>query len=230
MNKKTIILIVDSPVLNPTIIKPVENLSIKYSVYLNSLLISNWLEILNETENTEIIILLNELDKEYLPKNFIPPNVNIFFYPSHGLEAILQEVLKQKILPNSKTLILFHNSIGVKKGEVERIFNLVQSEESTFVLLKSKRKKIISVCAYNPDKVITEALFSSNRDYEDYLNIISGKDIFIHTLEGYISIDDFEDIKKLYIELSKKESLSFCSTEMHESFNDLFVEYKEILT
>ena len=61
------------------------------------------------------------------------------------------------------------------------------------------------------------------------LSLISSKDIFIHTLDNFLSINDFEDIKKLYIELSKKESLSYCSQNMHESFNDLFIEYKELL-
>jgi hypothetical protein len=72
-------------------------------------------------------------------------------------------------------------------------------------------------------------LFTNNRKYSDYLKAISNKDFFIHTLEGFFSVDDFEDIKKLYIELSKKESLSYCSQKMHESFNDLFIEYKELL-
>ncbi|MGB5531077.1 MAG: hypothetical protein WBQ32_14015, partial [Ignavibacteriaceae bacterium] len=79
------------------------------------------------------------------------------------------------------------------------------------------------------ERVLIDPLISSNRNFQNYLNFISSKDIFIHTLEGFISIDDFEDIKKLYIELSKKESLSYCSPKMHESFNDLFVEYKEKL-
>jgi mannose/fructose/N-acetylgalactosamine-specific phosphotransferase system component IIB len=230
MSKNKIIIIADSVVLNPTIIKPHPNLSVEYSVYLNSLLISNWIEILNESnENKEMIILLSELDKDYISKNFIPKNIKSISYPVGGLKTSLDDLLKTKTVANSKTLIVFHNSIGLKKNEVERIFNLVQSEENTFVMAKSNRNKIILICTHNPDSIIVEALFSSNRNYQNYLNFISTEDIFIHTLEGYLSVDDFEDIKKLYIELSKKESLSYCSQEMHESFNDLFVEYKELL-
>ena len=93
------------------------------------------------------------------------------------------------------------------------------------VIGKSKRNKVILTCSYEVDKDLISPLFSTKRNFLNYLNYISSKDIFIHSLEGYFSIDDFEDIKKLYIELSKKESLSYCSQKMHESFNDLFVEY-----
>ena len=38
----------------------------------------------------------------------------------------------------------------------------------------------------------------------------------------------FIDFKNLYIELSKKESLSYFSRQMNERFNNLIIDYKEI--
>ena len=174
-------------------------------------------------------ILFSEKDEEYIPKSFIPDNFNNIFYKSTRLENVQEDLIKIPVVNGSKVLIIFYNSIGLKQSDIDRIFNLVHSEETTLVIGKSKRNKVILTCSYEVDKDLISPLFSTKRNFLNYLNYISSKDIFIHSLEGYFSIDDFEDIKKLYIELSKKESLSYCSQKMHESFNDLFVEYKELL-
>jgi hypothetical protein len=230
MNKKTVILLADLPILNPKIVKPFQDLSIEYSIYLNSLLFTNWMEIVNSL-GTDLnpFILLSEKDEEYIPKSFIPDNFNNIFYKSTRLENVQEDLIKIPAINGSKVLIIFYNSIGLKQSDIDRIFNLVHSEETTLVIGKSKRNKVILTCSYEVDKDLISPLFSTKRNFLNYLNYISSKDIFIHSLEGYFSIDDFEDIKKLYIELSKKESLSYCSQKMHESFNDLFVEYKELL-
>ena len=176
-----------------------------------------------------MIILLSEQDREYIPKNFIPEIFSTVFYSGSAIERSDEELLKQKLSVNTKILFLFHNSIGLKQDNFERIFSLTQFEDNSIVLIKSKSSRIIGTCFYEPDRQFINPLFSSDRNYKDYLNSISSQDVFIHTLEGFLSIDDFEDIKKLYIELSKKESLSYCTQKIHENFNDLFVEYKEKL-
>jgi len=230
MNKDTVIIIASSAILNPKEIKPYDNLSINYSVYLNTLLYSNWLEIFKDiSEQYEIIALLSEIDREYLPKYFIPSEIQQIFYKETPLKNLTDFLIKQSSVVNSKTLVLFYNSIGIKQSDISRVFNLNQSEESSLIIGRSVRGDIVFACTYGLDKDIFNPLLIINRKYDEYLSLISSKDIFIHTLDNFLSIDDFEDIKKLYIELSKKESLSYCSQNMHESFNDLFIEYKVLL-
>jgi hypothetical protein len=230
MKKNKIIILADSPILNPTIVKPISNLSVSYNIYLNSLLFLNWMEILaGLNENFNIISILSEKDKEYIPKDFFLPDIQNLFFNRQNLEGFLDEIPLLPFANESKNLIIFYNSIGFKQSDIERVFKLIQVEETSVVIAKSKRNKIILTCSYGLDRELVDSLQKSKRDYTKYLNFISNKDIFIHTLEDFLSIDDFEDIKKLYIELSKKESLSYCSQIMHESFNDLFVEYKEQL-
>lgn len=230
MKKNTIILSADSPILNPTIINPISNLSVSYTIYLNSLLYLNWMEILaGLNENYNIISILSEKDKEYIPKDFLLPDVQNLFTDHQNLEGFLDQISLLPFTNDSKILIIFYNSIGFKQSDIDRIFKLIHVEETSVVIAKSKRNKIILTCSYGLDRELINSLQKSKREYTKYLNFISQKDIFIHTLEDFLSIDDFEDIKKLYIELSKKESLSYCSQRMHESFNDLFVEYKELL-
>lgn len=230
LTKNTVIIVAETPIMNPSEIIPYQNLSVKYSVFLNTLLFLNWVEILSEDkEHFSIIALLNEKDKEYLPKYFLPPDAATIFYHESHLPEISEYLFKKKADINSKTIILFYNSIGFKLNDISRALNLIQTDEPSIVIGKSSRDRIVFICSSGVDKELVDPLFVAKRKNAEYLNAISSKDIFIHTLDGFLSINDFEDIKKLYIELSKKESLSYCSPKMHESFNDLFIEYKELL-
>jgi len=74
-NKNSIIIVADSPIINPKEIKSYINLSVNYSVYLNTLLYSNWLEIFSGIkEQVEIYTLLNERDEEYFLNTFTSGN------------------------------------------------------------------------------------------------------------------------------------------------------------
>jgi hypothetical protein len=199
-------------------------------VYLNTLLYSNWIEIFSDIKDQfEIFTIINEKDMEYIPKYFLPDEAHTITYKEPQLNNLSEYLNKQQLSINSKTLVLFYNSIGLRLNDISRIFNLIQIDEPSIVIGKSIHDKIILACTYELDGELVDPIITANRKYADYLSSISGKDIFINTLEGFLSIDNFEDIKKLYIELSKKESLSYCSQKMHENFNDLFVEYKELL-
>ncbi|MGB5528409.1 MAG: hypothetical protein WBQ32_00410, partial [Ignavibacteriaceae bacterium] len=149
MNKKTIILLADSPVLNPTVIKPFRNLSAEYSVYLNSLLISNWIEIINAiNENIVPVVLLSEQDKEYIPKNFFPDNFTSIFFNGPRLDNLKEDLFKAQSINDSKVLIIFYNSIGLKQSDIIRVFNLIHAEETSLVIAKSNRDKVILTCSY----------------------------------------------------------------------------------
>lgn len=230
MSKNTVIILAEFPTLNPDRITPIPGLSLKYTGYLNSLLISNWVELIYQlNESIEPFFLFNELDKEFIPKNLTGEKFNCIFYLEESLKNLYENILKKLTSENSKTLIIFYNSIGLKQSDISRIFNLIQTEESSLVIGKSNRDRIVFSSSNSIDKNLTDPLLITKRKYEEYLGLITVKDIFIHTMGGFLSIDDFEDIKNLYIELSKKESLLYCSQKMHESFNDLFIEYKELL-
>jgi hypothetical protein len=230
MNKDIVIIFASSLIFNPTEVKIMSNLSLKYSIYLNSLLTSNWIENLTGSENNfELITLFNEKDKEFIPKNFFPPEIKKAFYTEAQLKNLDENILGKLQLDSLKIIVLFHNSIGLNKNDILRMFSLVHPDEASVVVAKSKRDKIILTCLYGFDNRLFESLLTFNQDYISVLNQLTNRDILIHTLDGYLSIDDFEDIKKLYIELSKKESLSYCSPTLHERFNDLFIEYKDLL-
>jgi hypothetical protein len=229
-NKNSIIVIAETAILNPIEIDVYQNLSVNYSVFLNTLLFSNWVEILSEIRNDfEIITFLNEKDKEFLPKYFLPFDTKTIFYNQSQLSDLTNYIVGNTLSGSLKNMILFYNSIGMNRNDISRAFNLIQSDEPSMVIGKSNQDRIVFTCTSGVDQDLIDPIFMTKRKYSKYLSSISSKDLFIHTLDNFLLIDDFEDIKKLYIELSKKESLSYCSQKMHESFNDLFIEYKDLL-
>jgi hypothetical protein len=229
-NKNSIIVIAETAILNPIEIDVYQNLSVNYSVFLNTLLFSNWVEILSEIRNDfEIITFLNEKDKEFLPKYFLPFDTKTIFYNQSQLSDLTNYIVGNTLSGSLKNMILFYNSIGMNRNDISRAFNLIQSDEPSMVIGKSNQDRIVFTCTSGVDQDLIDPIFITKRKYSKYLSSISSKDLFIHTLDNFLLIDDFEDIKKLYIELSKKESLSYCSQKMHESFNDLFIEYKDLL-
>ena len=230
MNKNIIILVSASSVLNPTEVKNLADLSTEYTVYLNSLLLSNWLENLGPLKDKfEIVCILSEKDKEFIPKSFFPDHIKILFYKDVSLTGFGEESVNNLQQGSAKTILIFHNTIGLNHENIQRVVDLAQNEEASIVIVKSNRDKIILTCSSGFDKNIFESILQSDRNYSQMLSHLSSRDILIHTLDGFYSVDDFEDIKKLYIELSKKESLSYCSPKLHESFNDLFIEYKDLI-
>jgi len=231
MSKNSILIFADSPILNPQEIIPYPKLSVNYSVYLNTLLFSNWLDLLSEVQDQyDISAYLSEVDKDYLPKYIMPNGSDTFFYKKEIIsESFGNSLPSRDSNAESKTLVLYFNSIGLKNAEILRIFSLIQTDEPSIVVGKSSTQKINCIGAKQSDYEVFELLIKAKKNYDKYLELISEKDYFVHTIKNFLSIDDFEDIKKLYIELSKKESLSYCSKKMHESFNDLFIEYKELL-
>jgi hypothetical protein len=225
-----IFLVADTSILNPKETDTYENLSVSYSVFLNTMLFTNWIEVLSKIQNDfKIIAFLNESDRDYLPKYFLQPHIEFAFYNPDQLPDFSNSISKYIIDANSKSLILFNDSIGSNQNDIFRIFNLVQTDEPTIVIGKPKQDKIGFSCTLGNNLKLFDSIFKSERVYIKYLQSISNEDIFIHTLDNFLLINDFQDIKKLYIELSKKESLAYCSPKMHESFNDLFIEYKDLL-
>ncbi len=230
MTKNIIILFASGPVLNPDSLKIFANLSAEYSAFLNTLLISNWIENLTDiNSNSEIKILMSKEDKEFIPRNFFPEQFKRFFYNSLSPNSFNDNNSEQLSTNSTKLLLLFHSTIGMNKNDIQRVLSLAQTDEASIVIGKSEKNKIVFTCFAGSDNQLTEYLLNSKKDYDKLLSQVTSKDILINTLDGFLSIDDFEDIKKLYIELSKKESLLYCSQKMHENFNDLFIEYKELL-
>ena len=230
MNKNSIFLFAHKPILNPERIKVFEKLNVYYSVYLNSLLYLNWIEMFSSIKtNFDFYFVLNKEDKDFIPKNFIPDYGTVILLES-GMSNFLKTIVKNIRQVNyTKQIYIFYNSIRVAKEDVTKTFNLLSIDDQSIVIGKSENELIAFLGTNTTDENILNDLFLENITYNKLLNKLSKVDIFIQTIDNFLTLNNFNDVKKLYIELSKKESLSFCSENMHERFNDLFIEYKDLL-
>jgi len=53
--------------------------------------------------------------------------------------------------------------------------------------------------------------------------------VHFFVLNNFLKIESLKDFKELYSVLSDKKSENFCTGGIHESFTNLFIEYKDLL-
>jgi hypothetical protein len=172
---------------------------------------------------------MDNKDKNFILKNFIPDEVNLFFTNTKNISKQFEDLGKIFFQHHSNNALIHLNTFGVSLSKFVKLFDLLSIEDESIVVGKTDKDKVGFIGSNNLNEKIYEEFFLSKLDYEKYLADISNKDNFVNVLSGFLAINDMEDFKSLYDELSKKESLEYCSQEMHERFTHLFIEYRELL-
>ncbi len=201
-----------------------------HSQKLYSALVHNNEEILSGFKNSKLIYYcFDEKDKEFLQDEFSGANQNLIFGDTNNHQKLLKEIFEKYMPQTGKNLLVFSNSIGYTYDDIQRVFNLLSAEDETVVIGKTKKFNVayIGFNSVNPNFLLDMDL--SNINLDKLLYKVNQRDNLVHVLGNYMLIKNIEDFKDLYVELSKKESLSYCSHRMHELFTNLFIEYKEIL-
>ena len=232
MDKKTnaVYLLADYPFLNTKHAPVCGKLNLNDSIFLYSQLFVNNLRNLSGLYNkANIVCYLDSIDKDFIPKNFIPEEVNLYFTNTKNISELFVD-LNTKFFQHHLNNVLIHlNTFGVSLNKFVKMFDLLSIEDESIVIGKTNKDKIGFIVSNNLNEEIYKEFFLSKLNYEKYLADVSNKDNFVNVLSGFLAINDMEDFKSLYDELSKKESLEYCSEEMHERFTHLFIEYRELL-
>lgn len=201
-----------------------------HSSQLYSALVLNNEEIFSGFNNSnQIYFCFDEKDKEFLPNGFLQLKENLIFGNTKNHQKYLKEIFEKYIPQMDKNLFVFSNAIGFTREEIQRVFNLLAVEEETVIIGKTKNLDVayIGFNSAKPDFLLDMDLGNLNLD--KLLYKVNQNDTFVYVIGNYLLIKNITDFKNLYVELSKKESLSYCSHKMHELFTNLFIEYKEIL-
>ena len=222
--------IASEPIFNPSKVKPFEELSIKDTVFFYSLLLANYIELLdNSTIKYEKVFLVNKSDQQFIPKSFFPAIPNHHLIDFNKMNTVFDSLNKNIFLNYNKLILIRSNSIGIKKNDIARIFGLLSSEENCAVIGKSITNEIVFSAHNKIANFEFESFFNNENSFDKHLSEISRSDTFISVFENLLSLSTFADFRKLYSELSTKDSLNYCSEQMHERFTNLFIEYKEQL-
>lgn len=212
-----------NPVFNQEDIPLFESMDKEHSSVLWSALYLNSYEVLS-SHSTPFIMILDERDRSFVPE-IIKDCDNIFYGDTCNKEMLLRGLNDKYFGRTENNIIFLSKSIGYTLKDIVKVFNLLNSGDDSLVLGKSTSNKIC-FAGFN----VYPGFFENGvTDYDNVLTQSCRRDSYLYTIDNFISLDSAADFKKLYNELSKKESLSYCSQDIHEMFTHLFIEYKDLL-
>jgi hypothetical protein len=220
-----------SPIFNPEKIPQFESFKIEDSISLYTSLYLNHMELIqNFKENSKIVYAIDQTDREYLPEEFKSLADKTIYVNTKDRQLLWKNIAEKYFISCGHNLIIFPGSIGITPADINTAFNHLRKEDESFVVGRTFNDKtaFVGFNTYNP-KMFKEINWD-NLTYETLLSSICKYEHFIHVMEyNFMKISSAEDFKKLYQSLSKKESLAYCSHQMHERFTNLFIEYKEMV-
>ncbi len=224
-----IYLIAPYPVFNINEVPEFDGFSKKETSTLYSALLNNHRRnFISPQKNNQIIYYFDERDKDYIPEIFNGLSL-IQFYNCRDNETSLRQMAEKYFNNYLNNLIVFGRSIGFTSGEINRAFDLLTINDEALVLGKCINDAVAFLGFNSYNQEIFDSVNCSFNSFDKILAEVNKHDNFIHVMGNYQYIKEIEDFKKLYTELSKKESWSYCNQEMHEQFTHLFIEYKELL-
>jgi len=226
----SIYLISDCPIFDIDALPIFESFSKRNSSHLYSNLFFNHKEnLISLTNSHNLVYCFDEKDKDFLPKEFNDSEASLIFGKTENKSEIIKSLSDKYFSLASKNLFVSSNSIGISKSDIQRAFNLLSVDDDTVVIGRTNNNKAAFIGFNNFNQELFLNIDWNNCNYDYLLANINRHENFVHVLGNFLSINNLEDFKRLYTELSKKDSLNYCSPKMHEEFTNLFIEYKELL-
>jgi hypothetical protein len=213
-----------SNIFNADLVPLFGSMDKEHSCILWSTLYLNAYEVIS-SYGSNFILLLDEKDKEFLPSKLSAVNDKIFYGNINDRETLLRNLYEKFFDESENNILFFSNSICYTNKDITKTLNLLNINDDALVLAKSAGGRIC-FAGFN---TYPDFLEQKDLNYDKVLAQSCKYNSYIYLLDNFISVDTVNDFKKLYFELSKKESTAYCSQEMHELFTHLFIEYKELL-
>jgi hypothetical protein len=219
-----------TPVFNTDFIPVFESMNTGDSSLLRSILYENFVEVLNNmSESSTNIYCVDEKDKDHIPSNMGNSMPDIKWIDTSVLNKELRNFSDKYFKRFQNNVIIFADSIGISSQDIKKIFSLLEMEDESFLMGRGNDERIALVGFNTYNEELLGNIIEDRYHYNELLIKASKNDNFVHTLNDFMVIEKKEDFKKLYTELSKKESLNYCSQDIHEKFTHLFIEYKDLL-
>ncbi len=224
-----IYLISNFPVFNLEEIREFNIFNKKDSSALFSALIYNHRQnFISSRNNNHIVYCFDGSDRNRIPADLEEESSVQFCEEGHNKSSI--RLLAERFFGNYiNNLVVFGPSIGFTPGEIDRAMNLLSMNDEAVVLGKSFNEEVVFIGFNSYNQELFDSIDGSGGNFDRILADVNRHENFIHIMGNYQFIKDLEDFKRLYAELSKKESWAYCNQQMHEQFTQLFIEYKGLL-
>ncbi len=219
------------PIFNKAETPIFESFDPEHSSLLYSTLMMNNIENIKHVNGvSKLVYCMDEIDKEHLPELLKNDDKIVFTYNTSSLHKYFQKLSDKHFNSCNSNLIIFSRSMGITKDLLEKALDQLTIEDEAVVIGKTSENYISFIGFNNFNNELFNEIDWETIDYDSLLAKACRHENFIHVLSGNILlIKNLNDFKKLYSELSKKESLSYCNHEMHEQFTNIFIEYKDLL-
>jgi len=207
-----------------------EGMDSVHSAMLYSALIENSREIFDSlSSKTNAVYIFDNKDREFIPEQFKIEGTDLFFGNTENKTKIFQGLSEKYFNKFHNNLIVFANSICVSVNDIQQALNLLSIEDEAVVIGKTGSGDVAFLGFNTYNSELFGEIDWKNFNYDSFLLYASKHEHFLHVINSFLVIRTIEDFKTLYKELSKKESLVYCSQNMHEKFTHLFIEYKDLL-
>ena len=218
------------PIFDEKSVSPLGELDKNNTSQLYTDLILNHKENLDKiANNTSINYCFDEQDRNYLPDIFRKENAKCIFNNSETPYQHIKNIVDKNFNLASINLIIFANSIGFSSLELKRILDLLTIESDAVIIGKSINDRVSFIGFNNVSQKLINDIHWDGLKFDSLLHKVNKFDNFVYVWENSLVVNSGKDFKLLYSELSKKESLEYCSQQMHEKFTHIFIEYKDIL-
>ena len=217
-------------IFNPKNIPPFETFSAEHSALLYSALTENYKEIFEAFKGKiNSVFVFDNNDKDFLPGQFNHEGINLFLGDTCNKSKMLKDLADKYFFNYTNNLLIFSYSICLTANDIQQAFNLLSINDEAVVIGKTATGGITFLGFNTFNHELFDEIDWDNLNYDNFLLYSSKHEHFLHVIDNFLVIRNIEDFKNLYKELSKKESLAYCSQNMHEKFTQLFIEYKDLL-
>ncbi len=218
------------PMFNEKSVLPLGKIDKNHTSQLYANLILNHKENLNQIlNNTSVLYGFDGNDREHLPAEFSNIRLKNIFPDSENPYQRIKNIADKHFGFYNNNLVIFSNSIGFSPSELRKILDLLTIESEAVIIGKSINGGVSFIGFNYLNQELLQDIHWNGIEYENLLHKVNKYDNFVYVRENSLVIRAEKDFKLLYAELSKKESLDYCSQQMHEKFTHIFIEYKELL-
>ncbi len=217
------------PLFNKEDAPSFETFSKDNSIFLYETLILNHVENFRDIRNqVNIFYCFDETDKEFLPSELYSLNHDLFLGNTKDSFEFIKKLAEKYFSSFHKNLVIFYNSVGESSKTILKALDLISMEDDATIIGKTNNENVAFI-GFNTFRPEIYSNINFDLSFDRVLRYLNKYENFVHVLDSFMKIESIDDFKTLYRELSKKDSLAYCSQHIHERFTNLFIEYKDLL-